>query len=67
VCRAKVVEDVAVVDVFNLLRWSPRDYFSGNPRYLKHLRPVYKGNRFHIAAKKKKIETLTREFCQGLR
>jgi hypothetical protein len=60
----KVVEDVAVVDVFNLLRWSPRDYFSGNPRYLKHLRPVYKGNRFHIAAKKKKIETLTRDFAK---
>ncbi|HEX3188042.1 MAG TPA: hypothetical protein VHQ94_24800 [Pyrinomonadaceae bacterium] len=59
----KVVEDVAVVDVFNLLRWSPRDYFSGNPRYLKRLRTVYKGNRFHIAAKKKKIEALIRDFA----
>ena len=59
----KVVEDLAVVDVFNLLRWLPRDYFSGNPRYLKHLRPVYKGNRFHTAKKKTKVEALAREFA----
>ncbi len=25
----KVVEDLAVLDVFNLLRWLPRDYFFG--------------------------------------
>jgi hypothetical protein len=60
----RVVEDLAVVDVFNLLRWSPRDHFSGNPRYLKRLRPVYKGNRFHIAAKKKKIKALIRDFAK---
>lgn len=59
----KVVEDVAVLDVFNLLRRLPRDYFSGNPCYLKHLRPVYKGNRFHIASKKKKVEALVHEFA----
>ena len=62
----KVVEDLAVVDVFNLLRRLPRDYFSGNPCYpktLKHLRPVYKGNHFHIARKKLKVQTLAREFA----
>jgi hypothetical protein len=59
----RVVEDLAVADVFNLLRWSPRDYFSGHPRYLKRLRTVYKGNRFHIAAKKKKIKALIRDFA----
>lgn len=59
----KVVADLSVLDVFNLLRRSPRDYFSGNPWYpLKHLRPIYKGNRFQIAKKKLKVETLAREF-----
>lgn len=60
----KVVEDLAVVDVFNLLRRLPRDYFSSAHCYpLKHLRPVYKGNRFQIARKKLRVETLAREFA----
>jgi hypothetical protein len=59
----RVVEDVAVLDVFNLLRRAPRDYFSGHPCYLKHLRPIYKGNRFQIASKKEKVETLARKFA----
>lgn len=62
----KVVEDVSVVDIFNLLRRLPRDYFSGNPCYqkaLRHLRPVYKGNRFQIRTKKLKVQTLAREFA----
>jgi hypothetical protein len=62
----RVVEDLAVVDIFNLLRWLPRDYFSGNPCYrkaLKHLRPIYKGNRFQIAKKKEKVRALAREFA----
>jgi len=59
----RVVENVSVLDVFNLLRRLPRDYFSGHPRYLKHLRPVYKGNRFQIAGKQKKVAALTREFA----
>ena len=61
----RVVEDVAVLDIFNLLRRLPRDYFSGNPCYpktLKHLRPIYKGNQFHIAKKKRLIKALAREF-----
>jgi hypothetical protein len=63
----RVVEDVAVLDVFNLLRWLPRDYFSGNPRYLKHLRPVYKGNHFQIAKKKERVNGLVREFARVYR
>lgn len=59
----KVVKDLAVLDVFNLLRRLPREYFAGNPRYLKHLRPAYKGNRFHIASKKKKVKALVHEFA----
>jgi hypothetical protein len=58
----KVVEDLAVLDVFNLLRWSPRDYFFGNPCYLKRLRPVYKGNRFQIAKKKERVNVLVGKF-----
>ncbi len=59
----RVVEEVSVLDVFNLLRGAPRDYFAGKPRYLKHLRPIYKGNRFQIAGKKKRVETLARKFA----
>ena len=59
----KVLEELAVVDIFNLLRRAPRGYFFGNPRYLKHLRPIFKGNRFQVANKKEKVETLTREFA----
>lgn len=63
----KVVEDLAVLDVFNLLRRLPRDYFSGAPCYpkvLKHLRPVYKGNRFHVGKKKMRIRDLAAEFAK---
>jgi hypothetical protein len=59
----RVVENLSVLDVFNLLRRAPRDYFSGNPCYLKHLRPVYKGNRFHIAKKQSTVATLVRRFA----
>jgi len=63
-CVARtVVESVSVLDVFNLLRRAPRDYFSGNPHYLKHLRPIYKGNRFQIASKEKKVAGLVRKFA----
>ena len=61
----KVVEDVAMLDIFNMLRRLARDHFCGNPCHpnaLKHLRPIYKGNRFHIAKKKRLIKTLAREF-----
>jgi hypothetical protein len=62
----RVVEDLAVLDIFNMLRRLPRDYFSGNscqPKALKHLRPIYKGNQFHIAKKKQRVRALTQEFA----
>ena len=59
----RVVDDLSVLDVFNLLRRAPRDFFTGNPRYLQHLRPVYKGNRFQIAAREKKVKDLIRKFA----
>ena len=61
----KVVEDVAVVDVFNLLGQAPHEYFSGRLSHdtaLKHLKPVYKGNRFHVAKRREQVEALAREF-----
>lgn len=68
-CTARrVVEDVSVLDVFHLLGKLPRDYF-GNPNghhkrnVLKHLKPVYKGNRFHIASKRAKVDLLAEEFA----
>jgi len=64
----RVVEDVSVVDVFNLLGQAPREYFSARgstPETVrKHLRPVYKGNRFHIAKKKELVTALAREFVE---
>jgi len=59
----RVVENLSVLDVFNLLRRSPCDYFSGNPCYQKRLRPIYRGNRFQIAKKKERVRALTREFA----
>jgi hypothetical protein len=41
----------------------PRDYFAGHLRVLTHLRPIYKGNRFHVAKKKAKVEALAKEFA----
>ena len=59
----RVVADLAVLDIFNLLRWSPRDHFSEKPCYLKRLRPVYKGNRFQIAKQKERVNALVRKFA----
>ena len=63
----RVVEDVSVVDVFNLLGHAPREYFSSRGLSVesvrKHLRPVYKGNPFHISKKKEIVATLAPEFA----
>ncbi|HEX5601832.1 MAG TPA: hypothetical protein VFX63_04745, partial [Pyrinomonadaceae bacterium] len=62
----KVVEDVSVIDVFSLLGKAPGEYFSerlSRGRVVKHLKPVYKGNRFQIAKRKTKVEALVREFA----
>jgi hypothetical protein len=61
----KVVEDVSVVDVFNLLGNAPRAYFKGElspESVVKHLKPVYKGNRFHVAKKAERVASFAREF-----
>ena len=68
VCVArKVVEDVSVVDVFNLLGKAPGEYFSGRltrGRVVKHLKPVYKGNRFQVAKRRVHVDSLAREFVR---
>lgn len=64
----KVVEDVSVVDVFNLLGNAPREYFSGHglstQAVLEHLQPVYKGNRFYVAKRKEMVESLANGFVR---
>ena len=62
----KVVTDFSVVDVFQVLERLPSEYFADNDlkkSVLKHARPVYKGNRFHIRAKQRKVEQLAGEFA----
>ena len=59
----KVVEDVSVVDVFNLLGNAPRETLSRKSA-LKHLKPVYKGNRFQVAKRKEQVDALAREFVR---
>jgi hypothetical protein len=61
----KVVEDVSVVDVFNLLGKAPGEYFSerlSRGKVVKHLKPVYKGNRFQVAKRRVQVDSLAREF-----
>jgi hypothetical protein len=63
----KVVEDVSVVDVFNLLGKAPGEYFSERltrGRVVKHLKPVYKGNRFQVAKRRVHVDSLAREFVR---
>ena len=63
----KVVEDVSVVDVFNLLGHTPRAYFGGRlsrASVVRHLKPVYKGNRFQVAKRQERVESLAREFLK---
>jgi len=59
----KVVEDVSVVDVFNLLGAMPLAHLS-RASVLKHLKPVYKGNRYHIAKRRQQVESLADEFVR---
>jgi hypothetical protein len=63
----KVVEDVSVVDVFNLLGKAPQEYFSerlSRGRVVKHLKPFYKGNRFQVAKRRVHVDSLAREFVR---
>ena len=58
----RVVEDISVVDVFNLLAHAPRGL--SQKRAVEYLKPVYKGNRFHIAKKQTLVAMLAREFVK---
>ena len=62
----KVVEDCCVLDVFNTFAHLPSAYFANkdlNHALLKHARPIYKGNRFHLRAKQRRVDQLAGEFA----
>ena len=63
VARA-VVKDFSVVDVFGVLGNLPSDLENHDLKtsVLKYAQPIYKGNRFHVAAKKRRVEQLATEF-----
>ena len=65
-CVARKMVDRSVVDIFNLLANLPADYFAGcdlKESALEHLRPAYKGNRFQVQARKRRIEQLAEKFA----
>jgi hypothetical protein len=66
-CVARTVPtDLSVVDVFNILGNLPSELFGGSnatKATLKHAQPIYKGNRFHVAAKKRRVEQLAADFA----
>jgi hypothetical protein len=62
-----VVENVSVLDVFNLLREFPGEYFAApNHKHIRFirtaLRPVFKGNRFHVNKKRAEVKKLIARF-----
>jgi len=63
----KVVRDFSVVDVFAVLGNVACDLFAGRDlkrSVLKHAQPVYKGNRFQVRAKQRRVEQLAEEFTR---
>ncbi len=67
-CVAReVVRDLCVVDIFSVLEALPSDLFGLRDlkaAVLEHAQPIYKGNRFHVAAKKRRVEQLADEFAE---
>lgn len=74
----KVVRDLCVVDVFGVLEKLPSDLFGLRDRtedvpehlkeaVLEHAQPIYKGNRFQVAAKQRRVEQLAIEFAKVYR
>lgn len=63
-----MVESVSVLDVFHLLQQLPETYFA-NPSadhcdsIRDYLKPVFRGNRFHIAKKQRVVGELVSEFA----
>ena len=65
-CVARKMVDRSVVDIFNLLACLPPDYFSNRDLkecVLQHAQPVYKGNRFQVQARIRRIEQLAEKFA----
>lgn len=65
-CVARKVVDLSVVDIFNVLGNLPAAYFAGRDlkeSVLEHARPVYKGNRFQMQARKRRIEQLAEKLA----
>lgn len=62
------LECVSVLDVFHLLGSLPQKYFA-NPRadhtedILNYLKPVFRGNRFHVAKKQDVVKDLAGKFA----
>jgi hypothetical protein len=61
-------DSVAVADVFNLLMTYPRVYFAApgadrSEAIRLGLKPVYRGNRFHVARKQARLDALAHEFA----
>jgi hypothetical protein len=61
-------EDVSVLDVFHLLQHFPRAYFAepdaDHTEIIRTLlAPIFKGNRYHIAKRRAKVEALIGEFA----
>jgi hypothetical protein len=66
----KVVRDLAVLDVFAVLGNVAADFFAARglkQSVLKHARPIYKGNRFHVRAKQRRVDELAGEFARVYR
>ena len=62
----KVVEDSSVLDVFSALGSLPSEYCANKDlkqSVVKHARPLYKGNKFHVRAKQRRVEQLAEEFA----
>jgi hypothetical protein len=68
----KLVENVAVLDVFNLLGAMPRKFFA-NPAadhtafISAELKPVFKGNRYHVAKRQREVDALVGRFGDSYR
>jgi hypothetical protein len=66
----KVVTDLSVADVFGVLGSLPPNYFANNElktSVLEHARPIYKGNRFQVRAKQRRLEQMADEFASVYR
>lgn len=62
-------DGAAVADIFNLLMVYPRTYFAApgadhTAAARRALRPVHKGNRFHVARRRARLDALASEFAR---